>query len=842
MARNKLTTKVATEKQSFGATSYKQALFLNSESFFTIYGGAAMCLDATAEFLTEHGWKSISVYNGETDKVAQVDPVTSNLTFVKPLDYIKQKNETFSRMRARGLDLIHTDNHKVLYYSDKTGDNPKYIPFSEVKERHVKSKTKGWTGNIKTTFNPTFDGVDLTDDEIRLQVAIQADGSIKNQNIDGTKSVLIRVSKKRKAERLITLLNSVGVEYSYKEKYDTKYTNDTEHQFYFRDKLATKEFDSFWYKLSQKQLLVVVEEVGHWDGSIVESVNTIRYYSANKKNADFIQYAFHACGRNTNIHIESHPENPNWKDCYTVNGSLSGKGFRCFANKDGKIPIEDFKSTDGYCYCFTVPTGFFLVRQNNKVFITGNSGKSYMGLMKFLKWCDDPNFVGYVFRLHATDLKKEGGAFWEAVKMFQSFRKGTTYTQQPMVIRFPSGASVSFLGMDDKAGRDAIQGISISAAMCDEATHFQEEDIWWIVSRLRTEAKMSPCIWLTCNPDPNSYILPMIKDYYLHEEGDRVGNEDVGGRPREDRNGKQRYYLRVGNDLKWANTYEELYNSYHHKFGVNPLTGENLCKPRTFMFIGATCFDNPEAMRKNPDYVSSLASQSRVNTERLLKGNWFASEQESGYFKKEWIKQAGGLLDQRNPQDMSYLSKVTKRCRAWDMAGTVASEANPDPDWTVGVLIARTRDGMFIVEDVQRVRKRSGENTDFIIKIAKEDRKRFGNQVVTILPQDPAEAGKAIKIVRAKEFALNGIPVKFEKVGTRKSKLDKFTPFSASALNGIVCVLVNNEWCDEYFKELERFDGISRRYHDDQVDGTSTAYNYLATTKEYVKLNPSLIG
>ena len=53
---------------------------------------------------------------------------------------------------------------------------------------------------------------------------------------------------------------------------------------------------------------------------------------------------------------------------------------------------------------------------------------------------------------------------------------------------------------------------------------------------------------------------------------------------------------------------------------------------------------------------------------------------------------------------------------------------------------------------------------------------------------------------------------------------------------------MNNEWCDEYFKELEKFDGISRRYHDDQVDGTSTAYNYLATTKEYVKLNPSLIG
>lgn len=470
------------------------------------------------------------------------------------------------------------------------------------------------------------------------------------------------------------------------------------------------------------------------------------------------------------------------------------------------------------------------------------SGKSYTGLMKFLKWCDEPEFVGYVFRLHATDLKKEGGAFWTAVKMFSAFRKGVTYTQQPMVIRFPSGASVSFLGMDDQAGRDAIQGIEISAAMCDEATHFLEEDIWWIVSRLRTNANMKPCIWLTCNPDPNSYILPWLKDFYLHQHGDIVDGEEVAGRPNEKRNGKERYYLRVGNDILWGDSFEELYNAHHHRFGVHPITGESLCKPRTFVFIGATCFDNPEAMKKNPDYVANLASQPRVTMERLLKGNWFASEEESGYFKKFWIEQAGNILNPRNKEDMSYLSEVTKRTRAWDIAGSVPSEAYPDPDWTVGVLVARTRDGRFIVEDVQRVRKRSGENLKFIISVAEEDRKRFGNSVTTILPLDPAEAGKAIKVVRAKEFALKGIPVKFEKVGTKKSKLDKFTPFSAAAENGCVCVLSNNDWCDEFYRELERFDGVSTKYHDDQVDAVATAYNNLATTKEYKKLNPRLIG
>jgi len=464
------------------------------------------------------------------------------------------------------------------------------------------------------------------------------------------------------------------------------------------------------------------------------------------------------------------------------------------------------------------------------------SGKSYTGLLKFLKWCDDPDFVGYVFRLHATDLKKEGGAFWTAVKIFQAFRKGTTYTQQPMVIRFPSGASVSFLGMDDKAGRDAIQGIEISAAMCDEATHFIEEDIWWIVSRLRTNARMKPCIWLTCNPDPSSYILKWINDFYIHPEGTYIDDELVEGRPNEDVNGVVRYYLRVGNDLKWGSSFEELYDKYHTKFGTNPITGENLCKPKSFVFIGANCFDNPEAIKKNPDYVAQLASQPRVTMERLLKGNWYASEEESGYFKKSWITQ----LNPHIPEDMSYLSKVVRRVRCWDMACSIPSEAYPDPDYTAGVLIAKTKDGRFIVEDVVRFRKREGEVVDEIIKISKQDNKQFGS-VMTYLPTDPGEAGKSIKHQRAKEFANAGLPVKFMKPNTKSGKLVRFLPFSAACENGIVSV-VKGVWNDDYFTELERFDGVSRRYHDDQCDGTSDSFNVLATTKEYKKLNLALIG
>lgn len=147
------------------------------------------------------------------------------------------------------------------------------------------------------------------------------------------------------------------------------------------------------------------------------------------------------------------------------------------------------------------------------------SGKTYLSLMRFLYWVEDPNFVGYVFRKNATDLKGGGGAFSEAVKMFTAYDKRVRYTKQPMCIYFPSGATINFTGLDGQAGMDAIQGIQISAAFLDEATHFTEEEIMWVISRLRTSAKMNPCIWLTCNPDMDSVIFLGLKiSIYTQEE------------------------------------------------------------------------------------------------------------------------------------------------------------------------------------------------------------------------------------------------------------------------------------------------------------------------------------
>lgn len=159
-----------------------------------------------------------------------------------------------------------------------------------------------------------------------------------------------------------------------------------------------------------------------------------------------------------------------------------------------------------------------------------SGGKSHCGLMRFLKYVKDPNFVGYVFRKNGTDIKKEGGLFWAAVKMFQTYDKRVTYTTQPMVIKFPDpidpkkkGATISFTGLDDQEGMNAIQGINISAAMIDEACQVGEQEFWWLLTRLRTEANMTPNIWLTCNPSPESFVLTQFVHWWLYPR-DTIGS------------------------------------------------------------------------------------------------------------------------------------------------------------------------------------------------------------------------------------------------------------------------------------------------------------------------------
>lgn len=473
---------------------------------------------------------------------------------------------------------------------------------------------------------------------------------------------------------------------------------------------------------------------------------------------------------------------------------------------------------------------------NSDVFLTvyggaAGSGKSYMGLMRFLRYVDDPLFSGYVFRKNATDMKGGGGLFQNAVRMFMAYDEKVTYTKQPMCITFPSGATINFTGLDGDQGMDAIQGIEISAAMLDEATHFTEEEVIWIQSRLRGKVSMEPCMWLTCNPDPDSFLCKWLEPNYLYPRGAVVGGELVEGRPDPSRDGSVLYFLRgEGDKLIWSPDYDKMVEQYSKNYPIDPTTGETSCKPKSFRFISATCLDNPPLLEANPNYVSTLANMSRVKRERLLYGNWFAREEEAGYWKREWCEVVLMAPD-----------KVFKRVRCWDIAGTLPTESNPDPDWTASVLMSRARDGYYYVEDVVRERRRIMEVLELIAQVSLEDQQYCSSIVFNYIPKDPNASGQWTAQQWIRELASKGVAANTISTVGAKSKLQRFLPFCAVSEQGLVKI-VKGAWNEVFFSELESFNGERRsRFHDDQVDACSDAFMKVSINRELANISSSAI-
>jgi predicted phage terminase large subunit-like protein len=435
-------------------------------------------------------------------------------------------------------------------------------------------------------------------------------------------------------------------------------------------------------------------------------------------------------------------------------------------------------------------------------------GKTFCGLLRHLRWVNDPNYRGYVIRKNQTTLTKAGGVFDEATTLYREFCPKVKINKKNLTFTFPSGAVISMAHLDTDEDAEKWRGLQVSAAMADEATQLKEDHILVILSRLRSKAKMTPNLFLTCNPSPDSFIRKWI-DWWIYDK-----QHELAGRPNKERDGKIRWFIRVNSEMIWADTKEELLQIHGNRDEQGNLYPEGHdkqhCLPLSLQFISATIYDNPPLIRSNPGYLAMLQGLKRVKKERDLHGNWDIREEAAGFFKREFL---GEPINEWDQEFVSY-------CRAWDIAGSIPCEALPNPDWSAGVLIGKTKFGEYVLLDSTRFRARFGEVMQKIIETAKSDPE--GTKI--ILPQEPGQAGKAAGQMMVKELIAEGFYARMRP--TNKSKLIRFQPFSAAAEAGIV-KYVRGDWNEDYFSELELFDG-SRKNKDDQVDATSDAFITLA--------------
>lgn len=459
------------------------------------------------------------------------------------------------------------------------------------------------------------------------------------------------------------------------------------------------------------------------------------------------------------------------------------------------------------------------------------SSKSYVGLMRHLRWTEDPKYRGFCVRKNSTTIMKSGGLFDQASQLYKDAygAKSVKVKLKDQKLVFPSGAEISFTHYENDKAKDSWQGIQSSNTFYDEGTHAEEHHIWWLISRLRSEAKLNPGIWISCNPDPDSYLRDWV-DWWLYPD-----SHPEFGLPDPEKNGATRYVLRLGGELIWADTREELLERYRNP--SLPDDHPEQIMPRSFQCLFGTIRDNPTLMKNQPEYLASLESLPDIERQRLLLGNWEAREQSSTYFQREWVEEISHIED-----------KVIERVRSFDFAGTLKSDSNPSPDYTVSVRMAKTVSGKYIVEDVRRARIRFGDWDKFILECAESD----PSGVTYTIPEDPGVAAKRATSDLIRRLAEAGLYAK--KLTTNKSKLDRFRPFSSMAQNGGVQFVKgcgtdyeNKVFNDLKFvyKEMEAFTGERKRGesgHDDIPDAMSDAFYMLARGTAIPSISAGLNG
>lgn len=402
----------------------------------------------------------------------------------------------------------------------------------------------------------------------------------------------------------------------------------------------------------------------------------------------------------------------------------------------------------------------------------------------------------------------KSGAVWdESKQMFTDIDPKGKIKVKDLKYQFSSGAEVAFSHFERVDDTRNWQGSQISSCVMEELCQFEEEQFDYILSRLRTSANMKPNMRATMNPEADSWVKKYVS-WYLYPEG-----HELFGRPDPSKQGVIRWFIRRSDGLVWGDSKEELLEK--HPDGI----------PLAFRFISASVFDNPYIQ---PSYIAFLNGLPKLEKEKLLYGNWEARVEATTYFQRSWCEE----ITAYDP------SEITKLVRAWDFAATLKSDAVPSPDYTVSVLMAKTKTNDYIVLDVRRMRIRPGDWETQIVDAWEYDRQICGN-VVTIIPQDPGASGQMATSILCRALAERGIVT--EKMRASGKKLDRFRPFSASSQVGSVKFLkgCGNDYENKVvndngfvYRELEAFDGLRRsgeHGHDDIPDAISDAFSFLAS-------------
>jgi len=193
----------------------------------------------------------------------------------------------------------------------------------------------------------------------------------------------------------------------------------------------------------------------------------------------------------------------------------------------------------------------------------------------------------------------------------------------------------------------------------------------------------------------------------------------------------------------------------------------------------------------------------------------------SGQVGQKPVPPGGGMFKVDNFQIIDQIPSpgtIQKVVRYWDKAGSEGSGA-----YTVGVKMAVTKNGRFIVMDV----KRGQWGTEVRERIIRSTAEADGKEVEQHIEQEPGSGGK--ESVQATIKNLAGFTAKADR--PQGDKIYRADPFSVQVNEGNVW-MIRADWNRDFIEEYRHFPFSTYK---DQVDGGSGAFSKL-TTKRIAKM------
>ncbi len=322
---------------------------------FSLKYFGAHCVPGDHEVLTRDGWKRIDEWTEQTDGYGDIMQYTETgeLEFApaKP-NRFDNVEEPLLRCRTGQVDFAVTPGHWCVVERRRGGIAKRQVgEMCKIKGKYLLSAPRKNEASAP-----------LTDAQIRLRVAVQADGHY----LTDCRAIRFRFKRLRKIERMRVLLAEAGV-----ENVELRFPSEPDVAVFRLSRFPRwledcKQFGVELLEFSQDQLEVFLAELEFWDGYRY-GPGSMSYTTTNAQNAEWIQTAAHLSGKAAVIRVLD--RNPRWNTAYCVTvreARISSAVKECWFTE---------RERAGTVFCPTARHGTFLTRYNQQICITGNTGR-----------------------------------------------------------------------------------------------------------------------------------------------------------------------------------------------------------------------------------------------------------------------------------------------------------------------------------------------------------------------------------------------------------------------------------------------------------------------------------